>query len=93
MKIVKTTKCKPGVSGNRNYYRRRLFLADGGRIEIDFRMMSIPPFITDFRVWEYKTKTGRKHSRVTTYVESASDLHEKDALKFSESPPELREVC
>jgi len=58
MKIIKTINCKPGVSGNRNYFRRRLFLADGGRIEIDFRMMSISPFITDFRVWEYKTKTG-----------------------------------
>jgi len=89
MKIVKTTKCKPGVSGNRNYFRRRLFLADGGRIEIDFRMMSIPPYITDFRVWEYKTKTGRKYSRVTTYIESDSDLHEKDALEI---PPELREI-
>jgi len=92
MKIVKTTKCKPGVSGNRNYFRRRLFLEDGGRIEIDFRMMSIPPYITDFRVWEYRTKTGRKCSRVTTYIESDSDLHEKGALKYSEIPTELREI-
>jgi len=52
MKIIKTINCKPAVSGNRNYFRRRLFLEDGGRIEIDFRMMSIPPFITDFKVWE-----------------------------------------
>nr|WP_321464591.1 hypothetical protein [uncultured Desulfobulbus sp.] len=97
MKIVKTTKCRPGVIGNRSYFRRRLFLEDGGRIEIDFRMMSIPPFITDFRVWEYKTRTGRKHWRVTTYIESNSDLHEKDAKLFGsllsfEVPPELREV-
>jgi len=60
MKIVKTTNCEPCAIGNRNYFRRRLFLADGRRIEIDLRMMSIPPFITDFKVWEYKTKTGRK---------------------------------
>jgi len=93
MKIVKTTNCKPGVSGNRNYFRRRLFLEDGGRIEVDFRMMSILPYITDFRVWEYKTKTGRKHSRVTTYIESNSDLHEKGALKYSEIPSELKDVC
>ena len=103
MKIVKTTQCESGVSGNRNYVRRRLFLEDGRRIEIDFRMMSIPPFITDFRVWEYKTKTGRKHSRVSTYVEpdpENMDLHKKDAkmfnsllLRYSETPLELREVC
>jgi len=96
MKIVKTTKCKPGASGNRNYFRRRLFLADGGRIEIDFRMMSIPPFITDFRVWEHKTKTGRKCSRVTTYIESNSDLHEKDAKPLDSLPleySEIKEIC
>ncbi|MGD9491480.1 MAG: hypothetical protein AB7V51_07870 [Methanoregulaceae archaeon] len=103
MKIVKTTECRPGVSGNRNSFRRRLFLEDGGRIEIEFRMMSIPPFITDVRVWEYKTKTGRKHLRVTTYVEpdpENMDLHEKDAhlfnsllLTYSEIPPGLREVA
>jgi len=69
MKIIKTINCKPRVSGNRNYFRRRLLLADGGRIEIDFRMMSISPFITDFRVWEYKTKIGRKCSRVTSACE------------------------
>jgi hypothetical protein len=97
---MKITNCGPGVIGNRNYFRRRLFLEDGGRIEIDFRMMSIPPFITDFRVWEYKTKTGRKHSRVTTYIESDSDLHEKDAkaygsplFEYSELPPELKEIA
>ena len=103
MKKVKTTECGPGVSGNRTYFRRRLFLEDGGRIEIDFRMMSIPPFITDFRVWEYKTKAGRKHSRVTTYVEpdpENMDLYEKDAkaygshlLEYSEIPPELGEIA
>jgi len=93
MKIIKTTKCKPGVSGNRNYFRRRLFLEDGGRIEVDFRMMSIPPYVTDFKVWEYNTKTGRRYSRVTTYIESDSDLHEKDALNYSEIPSELRDVC
>jgi len=90
---MKTTNCGPGVIGNRNYFRRRLYLEDGGRIEIDFRMMSIPPFITDFRVWEYKTKTGRKHLRVTTYIESDSDLHEKGALNYSEIPPELKEIA
>ncbi len=89
-----------GVSGNMNWIESK-FSTDNAQIRIQYRMMSIKPYIADIVIWEYTSRTGRKPSRRTQYYIDGSlenrDLYELDSrryensvlLPFSKLPPYL----